>query len=188
METGTIREAKDSIKHWYFSLILGIILIAVGIWVFLTPVSSYIALSILFSITFLIAGIMEITFSVVNRGQLRHWGWTLVGGIVDLLIGILLISQPALSLVVLPFYVGFAILFRSIMAIGWAIELKRQAVADWGYVLIFGILGAIFSFILLWNPLFAGMTIVFYTALAFIMAGCFQVYLSLKLRKLSNAV
>jgi len=175
---------KESIKHWYLQLLLGLVFIAVGIWVYLTPLESYITLTVLFSFAFLIAGVIEITFSIANRKGISNWGWALASGIIDFLVGILLVSHPDISVIVLPFYVGFAIMFRSIMAIGWAIELKSNR----GYLLGIGILGLIFSFIMLWNPIFAGMTIVFYTALAFVMIGFFQVSLSLRLRKLSKVI
>lgn len=61
---------------------------------------------------------------------------------------------------------------------GWSLELRKHGASDWGVLLLVGILGLILTFILLWNPAFAGMTVVFYTALAFIMVGIFQIYLS----------
>ncbi len=188
METQILTNLKKSIKHWYLSLIVGIIFIAVGIWVFLTPVSSYITLAILFAVMFLVTGIIEISFAIGNRKELSNWGWTLAVGIIDLLVGILLVAQPGISILVLPIYVGFAVMFRSISAISWSVELKNLGVLSWGNLLAVGILGLLFSFILLWNPMFAGMTIVVCTALAFIFIGCFYIYLSVRLRKLSKIV
>ena len=63
-------------------------------------------------------------------------------------------------------------------------ELKKYGVLDWGNLLAIGILGLIFSFILLWNPLFAGFTIVFWTGLALITIGGYGIYFSLTLKKL----
>lgn len=183
MENEVLNHVRETVKHWYLLLILGIVLIGVGIWVFLTPVEAYITLAMLFAFTFLVAGIMEIIYAVSSRKLLDNWGWTLVGGIIDFMIGVLLVTQPGISMIALPFYVGFAIMFRSVMTIGWALEIKRQYIKDWGNLLAIGILGLIFSFVMIWNPLFAGMTLVFYTALAFIIAGISQVYLSFSLKK-----
>lgn len=186
MENGILRNVRDSVRHWYLLLILGIILVLVGIWVFLTPVESYVALAMLFATAFLVTGIIEIVYAMSNSKRTNNWGWSLVGGIIDFLIGFLLVSHPQITVAILPFFIGFAILFRSIMAIGWSLELRKLRVVDWGNLLAVGILGLIFSFIILWNPLFGGMTIVFYTGLAFIVIGVFQIYLSLKLRKLKS--
>ena len=186
MATFAVENIRQSTKNWFLLLILGVIMILVGIMVFRTPVASYLALSILFSVTFLATGLLEVVYAISNRREIENWGWSLAGGIVDLLIGFLLVTRPDISLTILPFFVGFALMFRSIMSIAWSIELKRLGVSDWGSILLVGILGVILSFILLWNPLFAGMTIVFYTAISFILIGIFQIYLAFRLRRLKK--
>ena len=112
------------------------------------------------------------------------WGWTLALGILTAMVGILLLMNPEVSLATLPFYVGFLVMFRSIGAIGTALDLKNYKVLDWGTLMVIGILGLLFSFILLWNPVFAGMTVVIWTGIAFLVAGVFNVYLGFKLRNL----
>ena len=87
-------------------------------------------------------------------------------------------------MVTLALYVGFVILFRSIAAISFAIDVKRYGSKGWGYLLTSGILGAIFAFILIWNPEFTGMTLVAFVALSFLFAGIFSIVLSLQLRRL----
>ncbi|SEN21876.1 Uncharacterized membrane protein HdeD, DUF308 family [bacterium A37T11] len=186
MEHSFMKSVKTAVKHWYLQLIMGIIFIFSGIWTFSYPLESYLTLSILFTTTFIVTGFLEIIFSFSNQKELDNWGWILVSGIVSLLIGILLVNNPLISITTLPIYVGFLVLYRSILALSNAIDLKNYGVRDWGNLLIIGIIGTLFSFILLWNPTFAGFTIVTWTALALIMAGIFSVYLSLKLKKLKN--
>ncbi len=186
MATQIIKTLKTAVKHWYLSLILGVIFIITGIWVLRTPVESYLALSILFSVTFFVNGIFEIIYSISNRKQLNNWGWVLAGGIVDLLFGIWLLSSPLLSIAVLPFFVGFMLMFRSFTAIGFAIDLKSFGVKGWGWLLALGILSMLFSFVLIWKPMFAGFTIVIWTALAFITIGVFKIILSFRLKRLNT--
>ncbi len=170
-------------SYWYLPLLLGILFIALGIWVLFTPLESFLALAIFFAVTFLISGILEIVYAISNRRSLNKWGWSLAVGIVDLIIGIILVSTPAISMVVLPLYVGFGVLFRATLAIGWAFELKRREVPNWGWFLAVGLLGVLFALVMLWNPLFGGLTIVIYTGVALISIGVFQVFLSLRLKK-----
>ena len=186
METEIINSVKNYSKHWYLSLILGILFIGAGIWVFMTPVSSYLALSILFSVTIFISGIFEIVYSISNRKEMDNWGWVLTGGIIDLLFGLWLMSSPLLSIAVLPFVVGFMLMFRSIMAIGFAFDLKDFANSGWGWLLALSILGLLFSFVLLWNPAFAGLSLVICTGCSFITLGIFRIILSFKLKHLHN--
>lgn len=186
MENLDFHPFKTAGKHWYLPLISGILFVCIGILVFSTPLESYLTLAVIFAITFLFTGVIEIIYAIANHKKSDNWGWSLTGGIIDFLLGVLLVSRPEITVIVLPFYIGFGILFRSIMAIGWSLELKRQQVADWGNLLAVGILGGILAFILLWNPLLAGFTIIFYTALAFLVIGIFQIYLSFKLRKINK--
>jgi len=184
--TNFLKTVRNSIKYWYLPLIVGLLFIALGIYVFMSPLESYVTLSLVFSISFVISGLMEIYFSISNRDEIDNWGWNLVFGMLTLAVGVLLLMHPGISLTILPFYIGFLLMFRSIMAMGYALDLKNYGVLDWGNLMIMAILGLIFSFILVWNPLFAGMTVVVWTALALIAVGIYNIYASIKLKKLKN--
>lgn len=182
--TNILKKVKNSVKHWYIPLIIGLIFIALGIWTFMSPAESFLSLTILFIWAFIVGGIFEIFFAVTNKEELDHWGWELASGILTLAIGIIMALNPAISLVTLPFYVGFVIMFRSIMAISSSIELKKYGVLDWGNLMAMGILGLILSFILLWNPMLAGLSIVVWTGMALIIIGGYAIYFATKLKKL----
>jgi len=186
MKSNFIKIAIDSIKYWYLPLIAGIIFIAAGIYSFAQPSESYVALAFVFSITFIIAGFMDIVFAISNRGELEGWGWHLALGLMTLLVGIVLIRHPEISMLTLPLFVGFTILFRSAMAIGTALELKQYYINEWGTLMAIGILGTLFATILIFNPVFAGLSIVIWTALAFIFIGAYSIYLSLQLKKIHD--
>ncbi len=181
-----IKTVNNTVKHWYVPLIVGLIFLAIGIYSMFSPLNSYKTIAMVFSYSFLISGVSEIIFSVVNRNEIDNWGWTLTFGILTFVLGVLLISNPELPMKTLPIYIGFIVLFRSIMGISYAIELKNYGVKDWKNLLIIGILGLVLAFILVWNPIFAGMTIVFWIGLAIIAAGVFSIYLALKLKKLND--
>lgn len=188
MENSFYKTVKNSIKNWFLILIVGLIFVVLGFWTFLTPLSSFLTLSVLFSVSFIINGFIEITFAISNRKEIDSWGWNLVNGILNLLVGLLLTTNPAISIMTLPYYVGFVVLFRSIMAIGTSLDLKNYDLPDSGSLMILGILGIIFSFILLWNPGFAGLSLVFWTAIALITAGVYSISLSFRLKKLHTKV
>ncbi len=180
------KTVRNSIKHWYIPMLVGLLFIGVGIWVFRTPGEAYVSLAFIFSISFLISGILEAYFATANRNIVDNWGWSLAQGILNIIVGVLLLNNPEISVVALTYYVGFVIMFRSISAISSSIDLRNYGVSDWGYLMALGVVGVIFSFILLWNPLFAGMTLVVCTGLAFIAMGGFSIYLSMKLKNLHD--
>ncbi len=175
-------QIRKDLKNWWAPLLIGVLLIVTAIWTFTSPMSSYLALSILFSISFLVSGILEIYFSIANKEAITNWGWNLAFGIITAIVGVMMLINPEISMVTLPLYVGLVILFRSIMAIGWATDISE------GSLMILGILGILFAFVLLWNPVFAGMTIVFWTGFSFLISGIFSCYLAFKLRKVYKQV
>ena len=187
METSFLKSIKDTIKHWYIPALVGVFFVIVSIVVFTSPAGSLLTLSILFAMSFVFGGLAEAVFSVVNRKQMDNWGWSLAFGIITFIVGTSLMMHPALSLSVLAFYIGFVILFRSVSAIGFSLDIKKYGSKNWVALLILGILGTIFSFILIWNPLFAGMSVVILIAMSFLFAGLFSIFLSFQLRKLHKS-
>ena len=167
MET-VFNEIQHSVKNWWTSLLLGIVYIIVALWLMFSPLSSYVALSIVFSISMLISGILEIIFSLSNRKGVPSWGWYLVGGIIDLILGIYLIAYPMVSMEVIPFI----------------IDLKRYGTRDWGWYMAFGILAIICALIILWQPAVGALYVVYMISFTFFIIGLFRVMLSFELRNL----
>lgn len=186
MRKSIFKTFNNTIKHWYIPAIVGVLFILVGIYTFAAPATSYVALSILFSLSFLFSGISEIIFSLTNKDEMDNWGWVLAFGILTAVIGGLLLVNPEISIMTLTFYVGFLILFRSISAISFSLDLKDYGISDWGVIMALGILGLIFAILMIWNPTFAGLTIVIWTGLALITSGIFSLYMAFKLKKLNE--
>lgn len=178
-----LRRLAYASNHWWLSLLMGILFLITGTWVLLTPAQSYIALSMLFVITLIGSGIAEIFSGLYMRKESTGWGWIVAGGIVDLLIAFLLATDPALSLTILSFFIGFALLFRSTVAIGVSFDLRNNGIRQWKWMMLMGVIGLGFSFIVLKNPVIIGLTFVIWTGLAFIAIGLFRIMLSLRLRK-----
>ncbi len=181
------KSVKNSIKYWWIPLIIGIIFIGAGIFSFFTPLTAYTTLAIIFSITFLFSGIFEVVFSLSNKDELDNWGWTFAFGLVTAIVGVYLVFNPLLSLEIFAYYIGFLVLFRSISAISLSLDLKQYGVSDWGMSMFVGVIGVILGLILLFNPILAGMTAVFWAGLAFITVGFFAISFALSLRKIKKA-
>ncbi|VTP93967.1 HdeD family acid-resistance protein [Sphingobacterium daejeonense] len=181
-----LKSFTNSIKHWYLPLILGVIFILCGIYVYTTPLETYLALSLVFSISFIISGLSDIFFSIQNSKVVNGWGWYLVSGIFSLVMGIYLVSYPQISMVILPFVAGFTLLFRSFQLLGFSLDLKDTGIISWGNLAILSVLGILLSFMLLANPIFSGLSLVVLTASSFIFVGIASVVLAFDLKKIQN--
>jgi uncharacterized membrane protein HdeD (DUF308 family) len=143
-------------------------------------------LSVFFSISFIISGLLDIIFAIQNSKDLKSWGWYLVNGILTLALGIYLSVYPEISMSILPFVVGFTLLFRSFLLLGFAFDLKELKVVSWGDIALLSVLGILFSFLLIANPFFTGISLVSLTALSFLFAGITSIAFSFKLKKLKD--
>ncbi|MDD7886772.1 HdeD family acid-resistance protein [Flavivirga sp. 57AJ16] len=145
--------AKPTAKNWWLFLVLGVLFIVLGIWMYRTPEASYVSLALIFSISIFISGVFSIIFSLSNRKKMESWGWHLVGGLFDLILGTLLILHPQLTIIILPFYMGFWTLFRGIFAIGLSFQFKAVGRPGQFWLLLVGFLAVIIASLLLLKPI-----------------------------------
>ena len=180
----SMEQIKSAVKYWWVPLLVGILFIVSGIYTLMTPTETFLVLTVFFSVSFLVSGIFEVFFALSVRDSLEGWGWLLVYGLINLVVGMILINNPEISVATLPIYIGLLVMFRAITAIGSSMDLKRNGVSDWSYLLILGILGIIFSFILIRNPGFAGLSLGVWVAIALITIGIAAAFFSFRLKDL----
>ena len=113
-----IENSKRAVRYWWLLLIIGIALFVVGILVFVYPTQSYLGMSLLFGWLMLISGILEVVLSSANKHFITGRGWMLAGGIIEIILGIILIFNVALSAATLPIFLGFWLMLRAFGAIG----------------------------------------------------------------------
>ena len=179
---------RYEVKNWWWFLIIGALSVAAGIAIFSRPVAGYVGLSILFSWVMVGTGISQILFSISVNNFMRGWGWTLVSGILDLAIGTYLLIYPAVTMVTLPFFVGFYLIFRAIYLIGTSIDLNFVGVPGWGWLLTGGIGLLILGMLTLRYPAAGAAGIVGISGSAFIISGIFSMVLGFQLKSLNSQI
>ncbi|SBV98707.1 DUF308 domain-containing protein [uncultured Dysgonomonas sp.] len=185
MKNDLFYSAKQAVKFWWVSILVGVLAVALGIWSLITPLTTLVALTLVFAITFFVSGIFEIAFALSNKKVLKGWGWTLISGIIDLIFGLILVAMPVeVIALVLTYFVGFWVMFQSIWAIGSAAELQRNGVKGWGWLMTLAVLGVIMSFIFIMSPAFTTGFIIALVSISFISYGFFRIYLGFKLKSL----
>ena len=185
--TNVISKLKGSVKNWWVFLIVGILLIIGSIWIFRTPISSFINLAMIFSALILASGVFSIIFAFTNKEDIDNWGLYLVGGILDVLVGIILLSYPGITIVVLSLFIGFWLLFRGFNTISTTLKLKKEGATDWGWIWVFGILVTIFAFMSIVHPLIGASYLIFTLSFSILLLGVANIFLGLQLRKIKAA-
>jgi uncharacterized membrane protein HdeD (DUF308 family) len=178
----------STVKNWWWFIIKGLLFLVAGIAVFSRPVEGYVGLSLLFTVVMIGSGFSQIFFSISNSSILPGWGWTLVSGLIDLAIGIYLAIYPLITLATLPLILGFWLIFGSFYLMGAAFHLKDLGLEGWGWLLFGGILVLFFGFGMLYYPASGVISIVVFSGLAFLAAGVFNIFLSIKFKSIKSKV
>ena len=182
-----VAKAARAVKHWWLMLIAGILCIAAGICVFVFPVESYLTLSILFGIVMLLTGVGQLIIASTSGNYLMMKGYFIVGGILDLILGIFLCVYPGVTLVVLPFMMGLWLMYHSFILISFGGDMDTFKVSGSASMIILGILILILSIFVLLNPFSAGVvTVLVVAGVGLILLGVTFCILAAKLRDLKK--
>jgi len=184
-----IDRATRAIRHWWLLMLAGILCIVLGIVVFVFPLESYVTLSLLFGILMLVVGAAQLIVSATSGNYLMMRGYFIVGGIIDLLIGIFLCVNPGVSLIALPIVMGICLLYHSFMIIAFGGDLETFRLSGSAWVICGGILLLILSIMILANPLSIGIeTVIIIAGLGLIMFGVMLSAISMKLKDVHTYV
>ena len=180
----TVKAARE-IRHWWLYMLCGILCVAAGITVFAFPVGSYMTLGLIFGFLMLIVGVLQLIVAASSGNFFAMRGYLIVGGILDIILGLFLCINPSVTMLLMPILLGIWLLYHSfiIMAIGG--DMATFNVSGSGWVVAGGVLLMLFSIFILVNPMSAGVTaIVVLTGLGLIIFGILLCALSVTLRNI----
>ncbi len=166
-----MEQFKSLTRYWWAMLLLGVATFILGILIFVYPGESYIGMAALFAVLMLLSGIVQLVIAFTEKYMVGR-GWSAVLGVLEVLLGIMLIASPGVTAVMLPIVLGIWLLFRGIGLIGIASEMNHFNVPGMGWTIALGILLIIGSLLVLFQPLLFGMTaVVVLVGIAFLVAG-----------------
>lgn len=179
-----IENSKQAIRYWWLLLVIGLGLFAVGVLVFIYPEQSYLGLAVLFGWAMLISGILEVVLSTANKHFVTGRGWMLAGGIIEIVLGIILIFNVALSASTLPIFLGFWLMLRAFSAIGLGGDMNAMDIPGSGWTIFSGVLLLLCALWILFQPLVFGTTaVVIWVGISLLFAGVAASSLALQLRQ-----
>ncbi|MEJ2378461.1 MAG: DUF308 domain-containing protein [Pseudolabrys sp.] len=96
------------------------------------------------------------TVEAIPRYQSSIWWVFLLQGVAGILLGLMLITDPGATLVVLVTFLGFYWLFTGVMAL---VRVFVDHSVPWIWSLLIGIIGIFAGLVVLRHPLFAALTV-----------------------------
>ena len=118
--------SRGSTGHRIWSAIVAVLYVIAGVWLILNPVSGTITLTWVLVIFFLIIGVFRILAGIQARGQVPNAGWTIVNGVLAVVIALLvLVDLPPSAAWAIGLLVGIQLLFDGIMMVVAAQQGKK---------------------------------------------------------------
>jgi len=115
-------------RRWsgfFLHLLSGALSIVVGGLCLWAPVDALLALTLLLACLLMVGGIFKIVAATTYR--FKAWGWPLVSGIIDLMLGVLIwLEWPTAAWWVLGLFVGISLVFRGFNWIGLGVAIRAQ--------------------------------------------------------------
>lgn len=180
-----VERMKDAVKNWWMLLILGIAVFLTGIFIFVYPGVSYMAMAMTFAVLVLVSGIVSVVVAASTSNPAIGKGWIMAGGIVEILLGLLLLIFPVTAVASLPFFLGFWLLFRSFRMIGVGANLASMKVPGGVWTIIVGALLLVCSVLILAQPVPLGVeAVVIWVGVSLVMAGIAMVISAFQLKGL----
>lgn len=97
-------------RLWWLILAVGILMVLGGFCYWIWPVIGYAVASVLFGWLLIVAGVVQVCVSA-GSDRPRGWGWWLVGGVIDMLIGFALVRDLPLAEAVFPYFMAFIFIY-----------------------------------------------------------------------------
>ena len=179
---------KEAMKHWRLIQIKGIILVILSFILFGHPVGALLGLALFIGITLMVTGLLLIVAALSNRKADDQWGWKLTEGIVDLLFALMLLSNPAVTVAVFPFLVGFWMIFYGIMLFTGSFTAKKAGDSSWWLNLIGGALTVIVGYIIMTDIITGAITFIFFLGTGFLLFGLVNISVAFRMRELNTGI
>lgn len=153
-----IREGLNKAK--WSSLIIGILLILSGIMFYTNPMATLVSVSTWIAVVLIATGIIKIVRYFAN--DVFKQGSFLIIGILEIVLGGIMISTQPVTAITLAMFVGFWEIFTGVSEIVTSIDLKKFDFPRWWVGFISGILGIVLGFMIIKNPTLTGTLVSIY--------------------------
>ncbi|MGZ4566661.1 MAG: HdeD family acid-resistance protein [Blastococcus sp.] len=116
----------ESDRRW-LAILPGLVLVAGGIIAAFWPKATLWVLALVIGVSLLLHGIARIALAFLARAEIPGWGWLVLAGAFNVLVGILALAWPQATIVVLSLILGAQIIVFGICLVVFAFAGSRSA-------------------------------------------------------------
>ena len=175
--TEVAMSSEEKLVPWWVVLIQGIAAIIIGVLLLVNPRITTVVLIQFLGIYWFIVGIIDIVRIFID---ISMWGWKLFSGIIGILAGIAIIQYPLWASFLVPGVLVWVFGFFGII-IGIIGLIQAFQGAGWGAGIL-GILSILFGLLLIFNALYASLTLPFIFGILAIVGGLAALVMAFQMR------
>jgi uncharacterized membrane protein HdeD (DUF308 family) len=153
-------------------------MVLLTILIFMSPADALLTYVLYVGIGYSIAGIVRIVQGISSKGVLTSWGSIVFEGVMDLILGYILLAHPGMTLTILPFMIGFWGAFYGVFLV---ID-TFSGTGSMGLKIISGILIFILANVIMFNPVSFGLTLAIWIGVMLLFAGIYNIIVSFSLK------
>jgi len=170
------------------SLVFTFVLLAFGILLIFESEATIISLSYIIGGILIAVGILAlIKFATAKEKQFSS-DLDIIYGIVTIVLGILVITNPRAIASIIPFVIGVGILISGGSKLLSAMQLKHSGIAIWKSTMIMAILSTLCGVVLIFNPFGGAVLIARIIGIVIVIFALLDLISTLKIRKVMDKV
>ena len=162
-EVVSLSKTENGFNWW--SLIVGIIYIILGILAFNNPLGSASFVIYLFAFAIAFKGIAQI----IIRNRLKEY--TGMIGIIDIIIGVFLFFNVTAGVIALPIVFAIWFIIDSVIALVSARAIRKYSKRNFWLIVILSIISIIIGIMLIFNPIASILTVAYLVGIYFTLNG-----------------
>ena len=175
-------ETKKNLKIRKGLVLSSVFMIIAGILAWIFPDSALLAAALYLGVMFVVGGCGYLTDFYLLRS-----GWLLAMGLLDFILGVILILNLGITAASLPVLLAIWILFVAVMQISVGVDSKSAKDPSWKWLLISGVLGVLFGLWILASPMLGLFTVSTLVGFYFVLYGFLGIAEYREMKKMKSA-
>ena len=174
-------------KSWWVYLVRGILAILFGLVMFSRPGGMAAFLVWVFGIFVFVEGIFAVVASFAGRKGNPNWWAVLIQGLVGILIGIVMFSNPLMTAVLFVRLLALWAVLVGLFRIFGALSLRKEIPGEWMHV-VGGIITVLFGIVVFAWPEAGVLYFAWLIGLFAVLSGVFLIGVAMKAKSAGKAV
>ncbi len=138
-------------RYWWVLVLRGLLAIALGVFALMWPQETIAALVVVFGAIALVDGAFAVVAAIAGHSLTPYWWVLLLQGLLGIGVGMLTLSNPAITAVALLIYIAVWAIGMGVLQVVAAVRLRNDITGEW-WLALGGIAGIAFGILLIRNP------------------------------------